>query len=266
MKPQKLLVWLTLIFATSAQGCFYVDYQSVRGSGDVAKEERKVRGISGVELETFGTLYIKIGDEEKLEVEAEDNLLSYIETDVMGNKLTIRTRRNVRLRPRKPVKYYLMVKALDTIALTSSGNIEAPNLEAKRFHIKSSSSGSLKVGNLDATTVEVRMSSSGSVNMGQLHARDIEVNISSSGGVHIAGGEVEEQSITISSSGSYRARNLESAEISVRITSSGSATIRVSDYLKASLSSSGSVHYIGLPKVESHVSSSGRVRQVGRSL
>jgi hypothetical protein len=54
----------------------------VRGSGNVVEETREVSGVSGVELATLGTLHVEIGESESLRIEAEDNLLEYIETDV----------------------------------------------------------------------------------------------------------------------------------------------------------------------------------------
>ena len=54
---------------------------------------------------------------------------------------------------------------------------------------------------------------------------------------------------------------VEAAE--VRINSNGSATIRVSEQLKANLSSSGNLYYVGSPTVDVRTTSSGDVEQIG---
>jgi hypothetical protein len=75
---------------------------------------------------------------------------------------------------------------------------------------------------------------------------------------------VERQDVRLSSSGSYSAGNLESRTAKVRVSSSGSATLRVSDNLEASVTSSGGVRYHGNPpQVNAEVTSSGRLVRLG---
>jgi len=249
-----------LLMAFFFQSC--IGFEKIHGSGKVVKEERQVSGITGVALATLGKLRIELGDKEKLIIEAQENLLQYFETNVNNGILKIKTRNFINIRPTKPVKYFLTVKELDTIVLSSSGDIRAPDLKANKFSVTSSSSGDLEMGDLDVDVLKVRLSSSGDVSIKELTAKMLDVVISSSGDLHISGGEVEEQEIIISSSGKYKAKNLESARANVRISSSGDATIRVRDYLNSTLSSSGSVYYIGNPSVDTKSSSSGKVKKL----
>jgi hypothetical protein len=234
-----ILILATLVLSACSIG----DGKTVRGSGNVVEETRAVSGVTGVNLATIGHLIIEVGDTESLRIEAEDNLMEYLETDVLSGKLRIGTQDNVNLDPKRPVNYYLTVKGLDTIVISSSGDIQAPDLEAGQFSITIASSGNLEMGVLNADT--------------------LEVDISSSGNLDIAGGQVKTQNVTISSSGKYTARDLASAEADVRLNSDGSATIWVSDYLKANLSSSGDLRYRGDPTVDATTTSSGDVIQIG---
>ena len=179
----------------------------------------------------------------ELRIEAEDNLIEHFITEVRSGKLRIETEANVRVNPTKPVNYYLTVTGLDTIVITSSGDIQAPDLEADQFSITISSSGDLDMGMLDADS--------------------LDVNISSSGNLEVAGGQVQTQDVTISSSGNYTAQDLASVEADMRLSSSGSATIWVQDSLKANLSSSGDLRYRGNPTVDATTTSSGDVIQIG---
>jgi hypothetical protein len=235
----------------------------VEGSGRVVKRQHSVSGISGVDLATIGTLYIEFGDREELIIEAEDNLQEYFETDIRRGVLEIDVRRRTNIRPRKPVKYYLTVRGLDAIAISSSGDILAPDIESDRFSVAVKSSGTLEMGDLNTRSFDVAISSSGDVRMRDLIARNIDVAISSSGSLDIEGGRVENQHIGISSSGNYNARNLKSERVRVRLSSSGSAYIYVTDDLDVVISSSGSVYYTGRPAVRQVISSSGRIRNIG---
>jgi hypothetical protein len=267
MKHQKLfliVLFLTLAILACQVGDINLGAgRTVRGSGDVVEETRTVSGVSGVNLATLGHLFIEVGDTESFRIEAEENLMEYLETEVRNGKLRIETQNNINLRNTRPVNYYLTVTELDTIEISSSGNIEAPDLESGRFSITISSSGNLDMGDLEADSLTVVISSSGNVEMGVLNANTLEVNISSSGNLDISGGQVETQNVTINSSGNYMARELESAEAEVRLNSNGSATIWVGDHLRANLNSSGNLRYRGNPMVDATTSSSGDVIHIG---
>jgi hypothetical protein len=235
----------------------------VRGSGDVIKVDRDVEDVTGVKLAMTGTLYIEVGDEETLTLEGEDNLLEYIETDVHGGMLIIETDEDVSLRPRQPLRYYLTVKSLDEIRISSSGDIEAADFDADDFTIDITSSGDLEIGTLNCTDLEIDMSSSGDVYIDELHAETLEADLSSSGDLEIGHGEVDSQEISLSSSGDYNASHLACNEAEIDVSSSGDATVRVRDFLEATTSSSGDVYYYGHPEVDSWEDSSGDVKRAG---
>ena len=237
--------------------------ETVRGSGKVIEEARTVSNVSGVELTMQGTLYITMGDKESLRIEAEDNLLEYIQTDVSMGRLVIKSRQGINLRNAQPIKYYLTVTELNSLVVSSSGDIETKDLKSDSFSITISSSGNVSIDGLDCTSLRVRISSSGNVDISELAADSISVDISSSGNLDIQKGKVQKQDINISSSGEYRASEVESVSADVVLTSSGEATIRVSDQLTGRLSSSGNINYIGNPDVNVNMTSSGRTVKIG---
>jgi hypothetical protein len=235
---------------------------SIRGSGVLSTETRSVRDITAIELAMPGVLWIELGQAESLRIEGEDNLLPYIETEVRAGTLEIRTQSGVSLQSTKPIAFCLSVRGLDSIAITSSGDVHAPDLTAGDFVVEISSSGDLSMGDLQCDRLRVEISSSGEVSVGNLTADRVEVLISSSGGVEIAGGAANVQAITISSSGRNNAPDLESSQVDVCLSSSGSATLRVSDRLIGRLSGSGDINYIGDPRVDVSTSSSGTAVQI----
>jgi hypothetical protein len=223
-------------------GCRLGSINTVTGSGVMAEETREINGVTSVKYSTLGQLIITVGENESLTIEGEDNMFAYLLSDVDNGKITIQSRPNLDIEPTKSLTFYLTVKSLESIEITSSGDIEAPNLEADEFVIKISSSGNLV--------------------MDELEANSLEVTLSSSGNLDIAGGEVSSQTIKISSSGNYNAEDLESEDAEVKLTSSGSASIWVKNSLTADLNSSGDLRYRGNPSVDSDISSSGEVIQI----
>jgi len=257
------LVGLILIFSILA--CTVtVNGETVRGSGTVIEETRTVSGVSGVELALPGTLHITMGSSESLRIEADDNLMEYIQTDVRSGGLVIESRHGINLRSTRPINYYLTVTELSSLVTSSDGDIETDNLQSDSFSITTSSSGNVSISGLDCTSLRVKISSSGNVKVSELAADSISVDISSSGNLDIQKGKVQQQDINISSSGEYHARDLESVSANVILTSSGEATIRVSERLTGRLSSSGNINYIGSPDVNVNTTSSGKAVQIDK--
>lgn len=240
MQRLALMLLLVLVLAFGAQAC---GLKTVRGSGEVVEEERQVSGFSEIKLAGVGTVYVELGASERLLIEAEDNLLEYLETEVRGDRLEIGVQDRINLRPKKPINFYLTVKELDALDISGSGRIEAPKISVGRFSATISGSGDVDLDGLSADSLDVEVSGSGSVN--------------------IAGGEVERQDITISGSGEYSARNVESVSAEITVSGSGEATLRVSDHLEVNVSGSGDVYYLGDPDVEKDVSGSGDVKRIG---
>jgi hypothetical protein len=281
MKQQKFIIPILVILIGSL-ACSGGGWGVVRGSGRVIEEEREISDFTGVNLATFGNLYIETGDEEALRIEAEDNLIQYLETYVSGDTLEIKTREIVSPYPTRAVNFYLTVRGLDTIVVSGSGDVKAPNLKAERVLIIISGSGDVETGRLEADEVKTQVSGSGSlditgskvekqrviisgngdVNLGELDADIIKVKITGSGSLDVSGGEVERQQVVISGSGDYEAKQLTSHEAKVHLNGNGSTTLNVRDSLEVNTSGSGNVEYIGNPTVEQIVTGSGDVERI----
>ena len=112
----------------------------------------------------------------------------------------------------------------------------------------------LTVENLNALEV----SGSGDVEAEGIETDRLAVTVGGAGNVK-AGGEADEQEVNISGSGVYRAEELESREAKVSVSGAGSAIVNASEELDAVVGGTGSVEYVGDPKVEQDVSAAGRL-------
>lgn len=237
--------------------------QRERGSGNLVREERDVHDFNEVELHQIGNLIITQGDEEKLVIEAEDNILPHIETTVSGGCLIIERQHLLFdwMHPTLPITFYLSVKVLNRVKLSGSGGIECDRLKSDRFRLEISGSGKTTFGELAADSLEINISGSGDGRFGNVSAGEIETRISGSGDLTLAG-QVASQEIRISGAGKYDADELSSESARVDITGAGDARLRVARELRVSITGSGSVRYHGSPTVQQRISGSGRVRQV----
>ncbi len=215
--------------------------ERIQGSGKVIRENRDVRGFSVVNFSGSGDLSIRQGNEESLSIEADDNILPYIRSDVEGGKLTLGFRRGVSIRTSSPLRYTLTVKELEALDLSGAGKTHTGPMRTQDFRVHLSGSGEIRMDDLDAAT--------------------LRADISGSGNMEIPG-RVDHQEIRISGSGRYYARDLDSQSADVTVSGSGDCTLQVAKSLSAHISGSGSVGYYGNPTLSQRVSGSGRVRRL----
>ncbi len=243
MKRIYISLFLALICVFLLLGCTSLSsIIGVRGSGDVIEEERDVSDFKQVKLSGMGNLDIEFDDQEELVIEAEDNLMEYIITEVKGDELIIRIKPNTRLWPKKKIKFHLKAIELEKISIFGSGKVDATDISADRF------------------TIDIY--GSGKVNIDELEAEDLEIEVSGSGNVAIDGGEVTEQRMKVSGSGNYKAQDLKSEDAEIDVSGSGKAIINVRDNLEVNISGSGKVQYKGDPEVDSNISGSGSVKKI----
>ena len=235
----RLSVLIFSAIALIALAGFKADAYGNQESGSL----RDVSGFDSVIFATSGELIITQGDQETLQIATGASDLPGIVTEVRGATLFIGREGTGPLFSFSPPVFRLTMKRIAGLQTRSSGKITGNNLRASSLRIQISSSGGIRIDSLAADSLDVQISSSGSVRVA---------------------GKVEQQEVQLSSSGSYLAGNLASKTAKVGASSSGSATLRVSESLEASITSSGGVRYYGNPpQVEANVTSSGRLVRLG---
>lgn len=234
-----LLVAIVGVLAITAASCKWT-IGLVRGSGDMETEEREVSGFDGIQFTGIGNLIIEQGDKESLVVEADDNIIGLIETEVRGNELHIGFRRGVNIVPTSRIKFYLTVEDLDRIDLSGLGDIDCDEFETDDLEFNISGSGDIDF-NIEAKSIEIDVSGLGNINLS---------------------GKVDYHRVQISGSGKYDAEELESKDCEVELTGLGSATVNVSGDLEIDITGVGNVYYTGNPHISQHISGLGRIKSL----
>ena len=196
------LLCATAIAASLAGGCSgQFGPAVVRGSGAVKTETRDATGFSEVRLTGDGDLVIEQTGAESLAVEAEENLLPLLETDVRDGVLYLGVKPGVAIDATRPVRYRVTAKDLTRIGITGSGKCSATKLSTGRLTADVSGSGrAVLAGRAD--DVDLRISGSGSFDAGGLRSKSVRVSISGSGSATV--NAADQLEANISGSGSVR--------------------------------------------------------------
>ena len=263
-------------------GCTDASHQVVRGSGQVAIERREVSDFNGVAFYMVGDLEVKIADKEELRIEAEDNLLAYIETEVADGILMVRQRNRSCLRPNKPIRLHITMRELDHVIQAGPGRIHIPRITNERLYVQHHGAGQIIVTMLKVGTLSVHVSGSGDVDLdnttaaqcrltmsgsGKLKVRRLvglsnEVRLTGSGDVSVSGGSVVHQRVFLSGSGMFKGSWLLTSETEVLVSGAGSASIHAKDLLDATITGQGDIRYRGNPKVIQSISNVGKLKRI----
>jgi len=201
-----------------------------------------VAGLDAIELNSIGSLVIRQGNKESLEVTADDNLMKYIRTSVNGGTLVLEIQEGVHLLPSDEITFLVNVKGLNQIEINGVGQVEADPIVA----------GNLKVA----------INGDGSMNFKEVSADVMTMAISGLGEISAAG-EVHTLQIDLSGSGKVQASDLRSRMGVFDISGTGSIIAWVTDVLSFDLSGLGDLEYYGSPVVNADISGSGNVSALG---
>jgi len=216
--------------------------KGISGSGNIISEERKVEGFSGILVSAGINLFISQGSIESLKIEAEDNIIPLLITEVKNGKLEIHYKHLglSSLRLIKPVNVYATVKELNDLGVSSGATVKSEeiNTDSIKINLSSGASGELSI-----------------------QTSSIDVNLSSGTNMRISG-KTDIQKINLSSGSSYDALDFVSKSAAIDASSGSSAKINVSDGLDVNISSGGLVQYKGTPKISSDISSGATLKNI----
>ena len=116
MKKIALLVSLSLIFLSSC-----IIGPSKRGNGHVVEQNRKVSSFDAIKVGRGMNVYISQGNETKVVVKADENLLDVIHTEVDKNTLKITTTANIRRATSK--KVFVMIPEISAVTASAGSNV-----------------------------------------------------------------------------------------------------------------------------------------------
>jgi hypothetical protein len=214
------------------------------GSGNVVTETRDVSDFRAIEVSYPAQVLITQGDKESVKLEAEDNLLPGLKTQVKNGVLEIfyKTENGKHVNPRKPVKITIMVKDLAEVEFSSAGELTVEGLKTSSLDLSLSGAGNLK---LDKVLIQ-----------------DLKVNLSGAGSM-TASGSANNLELHISGFGDFKGAELHDKDARVDISGAGSATLWVDDQLTAEVSGAGSVNFYGSASVNQHINGVGSVKHLG---
>ena len=238
--PRQLFVTLALI------GLAWLplagEATAATGSGKLATETRALPDFQAIELSGSMDLKVRQGSPQSVQVQADDNLVSQVLTEVEGDTLVIKTRPGHSMRSRQPLLVTVGAPYLAGVDMLGSGDVWVQGIKGERFELQLSGSGDARLSELALRTLTVGLAGSGDIT---------------------AQGRCDDAQLSIAGSGDLSLADLVTLRTTVSIAGSGDARVHATQAVTASIAGSGEVNYSGNPgSVKSNVAGSGSVTAV----
>ena len=168
----------------------------VRGSGDLIVESRDVSGFDEIVVLGSGEVIITVTGTESLMIQAEDNIMPLLTTEVRGGRLELGSEES--FSTTRGITYTITAADLAGVEINGSGDITASGIDTDTFEVTIDGSGNVvPAGSANEITVEIN--GSGEYDGEGLIAPLGSVEVSGSGSVLI--NATDELDVGISGSG-----------------------------------------------------------------
>ena len=231
----KKIALFSLIILVFASGCREMAGRRVRGSGHVIAENRTVSDFNNVDISGDLDVYVKQDSVASVKVEADDNILEYIQVHTDGSTLEIYTENGIRLKPTNKIKVYISNPQYKEIQVSGASSIRCEN----------------EITSADAIDIGLSGASDGRL---ELNAPKISVHLTGASNTSIKG---KTKDFEGSASGASEIRGFDLLSENANVNASGASHIEIFASVKIDGQASGasSVNYKG--NAQSNVDKSG---------
>ncbi len=219
---QKFAILSVIILTQFCASCVFSP--SISGNGKVVTQERNPGEFKAIKVSRGMNVYISQGPQTNVRVEADENLLPVIETELEGNVLKISADRNIR--HAKSKKVFITTPGLDRITASAGSNVYTETtLQSEELEVSASAGSNIKL---------------------EVNARSIHASASAGSNIRL-GGKSKSLVARASSGSNIKAEDLSTADSEASVSSGANIWVSVKNKLKGSASSGGNVFYYGNP-------------------
>lgn len=177
MRKYALIIFISALVVglMSVTNCSYGNLVGIQGSGDVESELRNVKDFKKISAAGAFILEIKNQENFEVEIQADDNLLSLIETEVSGNTLKISAKD--RISPKNEIRIKISMPELSELNVSGASKAVVGNV--KTYFLSLDASGASKITvNGNAENLKSNASGASQIEAENLQVSDAEVEAS----------------------------------------------------------------------------------------
>lgn len=159
---------------------FSFNFKGEKGSGHMASEVRDLKGFRAIDVGGVFHVEITAQKEFSVEVEADDNLLQYIKTEVRGGKLNIEMDKKVSTK--NPMRIRISAPDIDDLDVSGAANVTITDLKNTGISVDSSGASKIKIM---GETAKLAVDVSGATKVDAEHLKSENATVEASGASHV---------------------------------------------------------------------------------
>ena len=161
------LALLLLLLPVLAAGCHHGVRSEIRGNGKRELQKREVAPFTSISTNGAFTIEVTCQKNLSLEIEGDENILSFVTSEVGNNILRIDNSKNYS--PSEPVKVKISVPNLEALSVNGGGHIEIKGMNNDKFEIDSNGAPTIVVAGT-TKLVDIGANGAGKIDTQNLHA------------------------------------------------------------------------------------------------
>ncbi len=212
-------------------------------------------------VETFNTIVLEAGYDvtvtqdsiTTLSILADDNLIPYITTEVVGGELILTTANDRCLRSQNDIRVLVSTPNIIKVISEGSGDIYISDLTLNdtvsdnSLKVYLDGSGNINLGDVFCDDLYVDLIGSGEVYFSDINTIDIELYNGGSGDIFFLGGIANKGKYIVDGSGDIIADRVDINQGVTNIYASGDIYVWAREILSGEITGSGNVYYRALP-------------------
>ncbi len=151
---------------------FSVSFGSIQGSGNVQTEKRKLADFNAIEVSGAIEVEIVAQKDFSVEVEADDNLLPLIKTEISGDTLKINT--DKRFSTRNPIRVKIYAPDIENLEVSGASKLSLTNLKNDSLRVDASGASKIKVDG-ETKNLEIELSGASRLDAENLKTENADV-------------------------------------------------------------------------------------------
>lgn len=208
----------------------------VKGSGYVLTQQRETPEFTSIEVSGPIQVFISQGELQPLTVEADDNLFTYIKTEVKNKVLKAYIPENVKIKKYADLNILISLPHITGLSVALSGKIEGTELwKTENIELDASTTGKIKL-HLNATSIKITETTSSNIELK---------------------GNTDSLAATLTTAAQLKAKELDAKTANLNLTTGANVEIQVTQKIQYNLTTGAKLIYKGSPLITGSAISSG---------
>lgn len=212
------------------KNCFLIGFlfllagcHNITGSGNIIKSDRSVGNFTSLKVNNGISVKVSSGTVQKVTVEADDNIIDDVETELVGEELVIKFSDKFSIN-NSDVTVNVVMPVVDALTAGGGSSISSLATLAKTDGMKLKASGGASI-NVDVDARSIKMESSGGATI-KVKGRAQKVEIDGSGGATVNAYDLMAETAVLEASGGASVKAFASLNVDAKASSGATVSYK----------------------------------------